>query len=184
MLAGQPYSGADPTLVKARYRARRLQAMYRQTDPGNVKKRYDILKKLFGQIGKAIEVEPPFYCDYGCNIYVGENFYANFNCVILDPADVRIGDNVFFGPAVQLYTAYHPILPEERNTGYEMASPITIGNNVWLGGGAIVQPGVTIGDNTTIGAGSVVTRDIPANVVAMGVPCRVIRSITEAPNRP
>lgn len=179
MLAGQPYRSADAALLAARHQARRVLAQYQATDPADREKRYAILETLLGKVGKAIEIEPPFSCDYGSNIYLGENFYANFNCVILDPAEVRLGDNVFLGPGVHIYTASHPLEPKERNSGYETALPVTIGDNVWLGGGAIILPGVTIGANTTIGAGSVVTKDIPANVVAAGVPCRVIRKLVE-----
>jgi maltose O-acetyltransferase len=159
-----------------------LLAQYRNTDPTEIDTRYALLGELLGGVGKSVEIEPPFFCDYGSNIYLGENFYANFNCVILDPAEVRIGDNVFLGPGVHLYTAYHPLDPTERNSGYESAKPIWIGNSVWIGGGAIIQPGVRIGENVTIGAGSVVTRDIPSNVVAAGVPCRVIRELPCQPS--
>ncbi|MCE3236277.1 MAG: maltose transacetylase [Vampirovibrio sp.] len=178
MLAGQPYRSVDAGLVTLRHRARRLLAQYRDTDPADANKRYTLLQELFGKIGQAVEIEPPFFCDYGSNIYLGENFYANFNCVILDPAEVRIGSNVFLAPGVHIYTAYHPLNPTERNSGYESAAPVWIGDNVWIGGGAIIQPGVRIGENTTIGAGSVVTKDIPANVVAAGVPCRVLRALS------
>lgn len=178
MVAGQPYRSADAELVALRHQARRLLARYQDTDPADTNKRYALLKELLGNVGKAVEIEPPFFCDYGSNISLGENFYANFNCVILDPAAVTIGNNVFMGPGVHIYTAYHPVNPEERNSGYESASPITIGDNVWIGGGVIIQPGVRIGENTTIGAGSIVTKNIPANVVAAGVPCRVIRALS------
>lgn len=123
--------------------------------------------------------EPPFHCEYGKHIQIGENFYANVNCIMLDVAKITIGDNVFFGPNVSLYTAGHPIHYESRNSGYEYGIPITIGNNVWIGGSCVVLPGVTIGDNCVIGAGSVVTKDIPEGVIAAGNPCKVIRSITE-----
>jgi maltose O-acetyltransferase len=178
MLAGRPYRSADPDLVAARHAARRILARYQQTDPAAREERAEILKTLFGSLGANVEIEPPFSCDYGSQIHIGENFYANFNCVILDPAEVRIGNNVFLGPGVHIYTAYHPLDPYERNSGYEAAKPVIIRDNVWLGGGVIVQPGVTVGSNTTIGAGSVVTKDIPANVVAAGVPCRVLRELS------
>jgi maltose O-acetyltransferase len=135
------------------------------------------LKELFGKIGGAIEVEPPFHCDYGTNIFVGKNFYMNFGCVILDCAEVHIGDNVLCGPYTQIYTAHHPTDPRARLTRLELAHPVSIGNNVWIGGGVIICPGVTIGDNTTIGAGSVVTKDLPGNVIATGNPCRIIRRL-------
>ena len=146
--------------------------------PDEVEKRTELLKELLGKTGKIIWVEQPFLCDYGDNIEVGDNFYANYNLVVLDCAKVTIGDNAFIAPNVGIYTAAHPIVAEQRNSGMEFAAPITIGNNVWIGGGTQICPGVTIGDNTVIGAGSVVTKDIPANVVAAGVPCRVLRKIT------
>ena len=130
--------------------------------------------------GAKIYVEPPFHCEYGTHIILGENFYANTGCVMLDVAKIRIGNNVMFGPNVSIYTAGHPIHPDSRNSGYEYGIPVTIGNNVWIGGSCVILPGVTIGDNAVIGAGSVVTKDIPANVCAAGNPCRVIREITEA----
>jgi maltose O-acetyltransferase len=177
MLAGRPYRSADPDLVAARHEALRILARYQQTDPAARAERVEILKTLFGSLGANVEIEPPFFCDYGSQIHIGENFYANFNCVILDPTEVRIGHNVFLGPGVHIYTATHPLDPQERNSGYEAARPVRIGDNVWLGGGVIIQPGVTIGSNTTIGAGSVVTKDIPTNIVAAGVPCRVLREL-------
>lgn len=124
--------------------------------------------------------EPPFHCEYGSHIALGENFYANIGCVMLDVAKITIGNYVFFGPNVSIYTAGHPIHPDSRRSGYEYGIPVTIGNNVWIGGSCVILPGVTIGDNTVIGAGSVVTKDIPANVCAAGNPCRIIREITEA----
>ncbi len=130
-----------------------------------------------GKIGAQIEIEPPFYCDYGTNILVGNKFYANIGCVILDCNLVEIGDNALLGPYVQIYTAYHPVDPALRLIGKELAAPIKIGNNVWIGGGAIICPGVSIGDNTTIGAGSVVVKDIPYNSIAVGNPCKVIRAV-------
>lgn len=122
---------------------------------------------------------PPFHCDYGKNIEVGENFFANYNCIILDVAKVTIGKNVMFAPNVSIYTAGHPIHPDSRNSGYEYGIPVTIGDNVWIGGSVVINPGVTIGNNVVIGSGSVVTKDIPDNVIAVGNPCRVIREITE-----
>jgi acetyltransferase-like isoleucine patch superfamily enzyme len=142
--------------------------------------RCSVIKKLFGKIGSNFTIESPFRCDYGYNIFAGEKFYANYNCVILDCARVTIGNNVFFGPNVSLFTAGHPIHFEPRNTGLEYAFPITIGNNVWIGGGAIINPGITIGDNVVIGSGSIVTKNIPSNSIAVGNPCKVIRNITDA----
>ena len=177
MLAGELYNANDPELVQMRFKARSLFAKYNQTMAENTLERKLILKQLFAETGEQIDIQTPFYCDYGSNIYAGENLFINFNCTILDCAKVTFGKNVFLAPNVQLYAAHHPIIASERIKGPELASPITIGDNVWLGGGVIVCPGVTIGENTTIGAGSVVTKDIPANVLAAGNPCRVIRHI-------
>lgn len=177
MLAGELYLAADEELVAERLKARRLARLYNATTETDDTQRREILSQWLGAIGEKFEIEPPFRCDYGYNISVGNNFYANFGCILLDCARIEIGDNVLLAPNVQLYTAYHPTDPQVRLTGKELASPITIGHNVWLGGGVIVCPGVRIGDNTTIGAGSVVTKDIPANVIAVGNPCRVIRQL-------
>ena len=151
-------------------------ARLRRTDTRS-RSRSQILQELFGQVGQNVTILPPLHCDYGKNIYAGDGLYMNYGCVILDCNTVHIGDNVLCAPYVQIYTAYHPTDPETRLSGKELAAPIKIGNNVWIGGGAIICPGVTIGDNTTIGAGSVVVKDIPANVVAVGNPCRVIRKL-------
>lgn len=137
------------------------------------------VKELFGKCGNNVMVNPPFYCDYGTNIEVGENFFCNYNCVMLDCNKIRIGDNCLFAPNVAVYAAGHPIHPACRNTGYEYAKEITIGNNVWIGGNVVICPGVTIGDNVVVGAGSVVTKDVPSWTVAAGNPCRVIREITD-----
>lgn len=177
MLAGELYDASDAELVAARLRARALTRRYNESREDERPLRSKLLGELFGAVGERGFIEPPFHCDYGSNIYVGEGFYMNFGGIILDCNTVRIGDNVQCGPAVQLLTAYHPLAAAERNKGPELASPIVIGNNAWLGGGVIVCPGVTVGANTTIGAGSVVTRDIPANVFAAGNPCRVIRTL-------
>jgi maltose O-acetyltransferase len=177
MLAGELYWAADAELVAGRRRAARLTREYNATTEEEMERRSLLLQELFGQVGPKIYIEPPFRCDYGSNIYAGENVYMNFGCIILDCSTVKLGDNLLCAPNVQIYAAHHPVSPAERLTGLELASPVTIGNNVWLGGGVIVCPGVTIGDNTTIGAGSVVTKDIPANVVAVGNPCRVIREL-------
>lgn len=136
-----------------------------------------LLKSFLGKTGNNLIIEPPFACDYGYNIEVGENFYANVNLVILDGAKVCIGDNAFIAPNVGIYTAGHPLDAEQRNRGLEYARPVTIGHNVWIGAGVNILPGVTIGDNTVIGAGSVVTKDIPSNVLAVGNPCRVVKEI-------
>jgi len=177
MLAGELYYAADTDLVAERLRARELcQAIGALSPRAPAVERFDLLARLFGA-ATNVYVTSPFFCDYGSNIQLGENVYFNFNCVILDVAKVIIGNNVLFGPAVQVYTATHPMTAVERRSGLEFAKPINIGNDVWLGGGAIVCPGVTIGDGAVIGAGSVVVRDVPAGVFAAGNPCRVIRKI-------
>jgi maltose O-acetyltransferase len=178
MLAGELYLAADAELSAERRNARRLARLYNATTEDDEDVRRQILEEWFGQIGPQVQIEPPFRCDYGYNIRAGDNFYANYGCIILDCCPVTIGDNVLLAPNVQIYAAYHPVDPAERLTGRELAAPVTIGSNVWFGGGAIICPGVTIGDNTTIGAGSVVVKDIPANVVAVGNPCRVVRRLS------
>ncbi len=177
MLAGELYIAGDPELIKLRDRARQITRAYNSTIETERDMRRTLLNRLLGQMPPKIEIEPPFRCDYGTNIYLGQNFYANFGVVMLDCADIRIGENALLAPNVQIYAAHHPLDTEVRLTGDELASPVTIGDNLWLGGGVIVLPGVTIGDNVTVGAGSVVTKDIPSNVVAAGNPCRVIRQI-------
>lgn len=177
MLAGVAYQAGDPELVALRRRARRLTREFNALSGEDVEIRAAVLRRLFGGTGPRLEIEPPFHCDYGVNIYVGDNFYMNFDCVILDCARVDIGANVLCGPKVQIYTATHPLTARERATGLELAAPVRIGDNVWLGGGVIVCPGVSIGENTTIAAGSVVTRDVPAGVLAGGNPCRVLREL-------
>jgi len=177
MLSGQPYDASDPELAKLRLRARQVTRAYNSTNEDQRDIRRTLLNRLLGQMPPKIEIEPPFRCDYGWNIYLGQNFYANFGVVMLDVCEIRVGEGVLLAPNVQIYTAHHPISPDERATGRELGSPVTIGNNVWIGGGAIVLPGVSIGDNSVIGAGSVVTKNVPANVVAAGNPCRVLRSI-------
>ncbi|MDO8587481.1 MAG: sugar O-acetyltransferase [Armatimonadota bacterium] len=176
-LAGELYLASDPELAADRKVARRLTRMYNRTTEDEIEERKAILRELFGGIGPNVEIEPPFYCDYGYNIFAGDHVYVNFGCVILDCNEVHIGDHVMLAPYVQIYAAYHPTDAKLRNSGPELAAPVRIGSNVWLGGGVIVLPGVTIGDNTTIGAGSVVVKDIPANVVAVGNPCRVIKHL-------
>ncbi|MBC6988835.1 sugar O-acetyltransferase [Hymenobacter sp. BT491] len=173
MVAGELYYANDPELVEARRTAKALCFRYNQ-QPVDLDK--DLLIKLLGYEANA-HIEAPFRCDYGFNISLGQNFYANYNLIILDCAPVSIGDNVFIAPNVVLTTAGHPIDAATRISGLEFAHPITIGHNVWLGAGVIVLPGVEIGDNVTVGAGSVVTRSIPSNSVAVGNPCRVIKSL-------
>ncbi|HEY9863960.1 MAG TPA: sugar O-acetyltransferase [Candidatus Obscuribacterales bacterium] len=177
MLAGELYFGNDPELVLGRKRASKLTRLYNSTTEDELETRQLILLELFDKIGNNLFITPPFYCDYGSYIKLGNNVYMNFNCIILDCNYVEIGDNVLLAPNVQIYAAYHPIDPELRLTGKELAAPIKIGNNVWIGGGAIICPGVEIGDHTTIGAGSVVVDNIPPRVLAAGNPCRVIRNL-------
>lgn len=175
MLAGELYRASDSELVAERREARRLIRLYNATTEQEIERRSQLILELFGSTAPNIEIEPPFYCDYGSNIYVGDGFYMNFGGVILDCTAVHIGKKVLCGPSVHIYAATHPIDPKIRCSGLELAAPVKIGNNVWIGGGAIICPGVTIGDHTTIGAGSVVVKDIPAKVVAAGNPCRVIK---------
>lgn len=167
----------DPELLADREKAKEQLYDYNRLRPSQQAERTELLKNLLGKTGESFIVEPPFACDYGYNIEVGENFYANVNLVILDGAKVKIGDNAFIAPNVGIYTAGHPLDASQRNRGLEYAYPVTIGHNVWIGAGAIILPGVTIGDNVVIGAGSVVTKNIPAYSLAVGNPCRVIRKI-------
>lgn len=177
MMAGELYLASDPELVQMRLRARQMTRAYNSTVESETDVRRAILNRLLGKMSPKIEIEPPFRCDYGVNIFLGDNFYANFGCVILDCGRVEIGDNVLFGPNVQIFAAHHPLDAPTRASGLELGSNIKIGSDVWIGGGAILLPGVSIGDGTTVGAGSVVTKDIPAHVVAVGNPCRVIREL-------
>jgi len=179
MLTGKLYRPEDYALTDERRRAGEFIYEYNNTRQHEREKRRSLLEELLGSVGIKTEVMPPFYCDYGYNIHMQDKVYLNFGCVILDCNTVRIGSNVQAGSYVQIYTAYHPIDPNIRLERKELAAPITIEDNVWIGGGAIICPGVTIGANTTIGAGSVVTRDIPADVVAVGNPCHVIKRVNK-----
>jgi maltose O-acetyltransferase len=178
MLAGELYDPFDPELVRARERARDLCQALNATREAQQAERRSILRELLGKGGESVWMQPPFFCDYGTNIELGERVFFNFNCVVLDVCRVRIGDSTLFGPAVQIYTAMHPMNAELRRH-QEYGKPVEIGTDVWVGGGAIILPGVRIGDRAVVGAGSVVTRDIPGGVFAAGNPCRVIREITE-----
>jgi maltose O-acetyltransferase len=178
MLAGELYDALDPALVTAREHARNLCQDLNATRELEQETRRRILVELLGSGGDTAWMQPPFYCDYGTNIYLGERVYFNFNCVVLDVCEVHVGDFTFFGPAVQIYAATHPLNAQLRRT-QEFGRPVSIGSDVWVGGGSVILPGVTIGAGTVIGAGSVVTRDIPSGVVAVGNPCRVLRSISE-----
>ncbi len=169
---------ADETVLAEMKKARVLTQKLNAIDRTDLTAIALIVKELFGKSNGAF-VNPPFYCDYGSHIEVGKNFFANYNCTILDVAMVKIGDNCLIGPNVAIYTAGHPVHPDTRNTGYEYGIEVVIGDNVWIGGNSVICPGVHIGNNVVIGAGSVVTKDIPDNVIAAGNPCRVIRKITE-----
>lgn len=175
--AGLPYL-SDGAIFQQQLPARKLTQELNTVDRSDFETIGKIVKKLLGRSEGAF-INPPFYCDYGFHIETGKNFFANYNCTILDVAKVTFGDNCQLAPNVAIYTAGHPVHPETRNSGYEYGIPVTIGNNVWIGGNSVICPGVTIGDNVVIGAGSVVTRDIPANVIAAGNPCWVIREITD-----
>ena len=177
MLAGELYNATDPRLVEERRRARDLLHAFNDTRDAETERRAEIIRELFGSAGEGVLIEPPFFCDYGSNIRLGDRVFFNFNCVVLDVARVTIGSDVMFGPAVQVYTATHPMDFQTRRAGLEAGKPVTIGSDVWVGGGAIILPGVRIGSRTVIGAGSVVTRDVPDDVFAAGNPCRVIRPI-------
>lgn len=167
----------DRKMQKEHLYVQRLCHKFSTIDPIKTNKRKKLIKKIINSIGENFTIEQPFHCDYGYFITIGKNFYANYNLTILDTAEVKIGDNVFIGPNVNIYAATHPVDIERRNKNLEKGVPITIGNNVWIGGNTIILPGITIGDNTTIGAGSVVTKNIPPNTVAVGNPCKVIKEL-------
>ncbi|MDQ1004789.1 maltose O-acetyltransferase [Neobacillus niacini] len=177
MLSGELYNAADLELLQERLNTRRLTRLYNQTIETDDEIRTVLLKELFGSTKKNIYIEPTFRCDYGYNIHVGENFYANFDCVFLDVCEIRIGDNCFIAPGVHIYTATHPLNPIERISGKEYGKSVTIGDNVWIGGRAVINPGVTIGNNVVIASGAVVTKDVPDNVVVGGNPAKIIKSI-------
>lgn len=176
MLAGEPYDSLDPELVRRRTRARDLCQALNQSRESDEAARRSLLVQLFGAGGDSVWMQPPFHCDYGSNIRLGTRVFFNFSCVVLDVCTVTIGDLTQLGPAVQIYTATHPLDAVLRR-GQELGKPVQIGADVWVGGGAIILPGVSIGSRTVIGAGSVVTRDLPDDVLAAGNPCRVIRRI-------
>lgn len=175
MVSGELYDAYDSQLVKDRKNTRWLLKDFNHSAPDDVEWRKKILLKLIPNQGENLIIEPPFYCDYGENICVGDQVYFNFNCVVLDPAPVKIGDHVLLGPNVQIYTASHPLDWKERREGNENALPVTIGSDVWIGGAVVILPGVRIGSRSVIGAGSVVSKDMPEGVFAAGNPCRVIR---------
>lgn len=179
MVAGELYDAMDPELVASRDRARNLCQTLNATREAEQDVRRDLLRQLFGKGGETVWMQPPFFCDYGWNIELGERVFFNFNCIVLDVCPVKIGDYTLFGPGVQVLTPMHPLDPELRRK-QEYGKPIQIGSDVWVGAGALILPGVRIGSKTVIGAGSVVTRDIPDEVFAAGNPCRVIRPISAA----
>ena len=179
MLAGEMYDPLDRQLTDERTKARLLIKALNESPEDEPEERARIIKELIPNAGDGLGLQPPFYCDYGSNIIIGEKVFFNFNCVILDVMQVTIGSRTMFGPNVQIYTATHPINHERRSSGREFAKGITIGEDVWIGGSAIICPGVTIGDRSVIGAGSVVTKNIPSDVIAAGNPCKVIRKIAE-----
>ena len=177
MLAGEPYIADDPALARDSRRAQRLTHLLNTMDPTDDARRRTLLVELLGAFGEGSEIRPPLQCDYGYQTTIGARTFANWGLILLDVATIEIGDDVQVGPNVQLLTATHPLEPGPRRDKWEAAEPIVIGDNVWLGGGAIVCPGVTIGQDTVVGAGAVVTRDLPAGVVAMGTPARVVRTL-------
>ena len=177
MLSGQLYNPNDRTLVEERHKARILFQKINSLSDDQKKERKKLFYELLTNANKGLWIEPPFYCDYGYNIKTGKNVFMNFNCCILDVMEVKIGNNVLFGPNVQIYTATHPIDAKTRNSWLEFAKPVSIGNDVWIGGGAIICPGVTIGNGAIIGAGAVVTKNIPNDVIAVGNPARIKKKI-------
>ena len=180
MLAGLPYKAWLDGLMEERLENQKRVYRFNLLPPDAFEEQDALIKEILGKTGERVHIMPPFHCDYGYNIEVGENFFANYNLTILDVGPVRIGANAQIAPNVSIYTAGHPIHPDSRNSGYEYGIGITIGDNVWIGGNACILPGVTIGSNVVIGAGSVVAHDLPDNVIAVGNPCRVVRTITQA----
>lgn len=179
MLAGLPYKAWLDGLGEERMENKLKIHEYNLLRPDEMNRMEELIKDILGKTGDKVFIEQPFHCDYGKNIEVGNNFFANYNCTILDVGKVIIGENVLFAPNVSIYTAGHPIHPESRNSGYEYGIDVIIGDNVWVGGSVVINPGVKIGNNVVIGSGSVVTKDLPDNVIAVGNPCRVVREITE-----
>ncbi len=179
MLAGKLYRAEDEELSALRFEARNWCHVFNQTNENQKAYRQKIIRDLLGNVGENVNIHPSFHCDYGFTITVGDNFYANYDCIILDVCPVTIGDNVMLGPRVCIYTAGHPLDANIRATGLEFGKPVTIGNNVWVGGNTVINPGIKIGNNVVIGSGSVITKDIPDNVIAVGNPCRILRALTE-----
>lgn len=181
MLAGELYQASDAELYADRQEAKRLCRLFNATTGEPMDERDAILRRILGTCGKNAFVEPSFRCDYGYNIHIGDHFYANYDLIILDCAEVRIGRHCLIAPRVSIFTATHPLDAAARATGCESARPVTIGDHVWIGGHAVINPGVTIGDHAVVGAGAVVTNDVPGNVVVAGVPARIIRHL-DAPH--
>jgi len=179
MLSGKLYFASDEELKKEYHEAKRKIRLFNQTDIEDYEKRSKLLNDLLGSMGKGVNILPPFYCDYGYNIHVGDYFFANHGLMMLDVCQIVIGDEVMLGPNVSFYPATHPIDAKVRSSGLEYGKDIHIGHHVWIGGNTVIQGGVTIGDRSIIGAGSIVTKDIPSDVIAAGNPCKVIRKITE-----
>ena len=177
MLAGELYSPKDPELRAMHLRVKKLFGKYNKTDPSNEKKLVKQIKKILGSTGEKVFVQPPFYCDYGVNITVGENFFANYGCIILDVNKVTIGKNCMLAPNVSIFSATHPVRAEERYNGVELGLPVTIGDNCWIGGGAVINPGVTLGNNVVVASGSVVTKSFGDNMVIGGNPAKIIREL-------
>lgn len=177
MLSGEVYDATHPGLVSRLVDVREKIQQFNNLPPSDIEAQQELLRDLLGSVGTPFHFNQPFRCDYGCNIHIGNNFFANFNLTILDEAEVRMGNDVFIGPNVSIYTACHPLDATERNRGVEWAEPVTIGNSVWIGGGVTIVPGVTIGDRVVIGAGAVVTKDVPSDCVVAGNPARIIKKL-------
>jgi maltose O-acetyltransferase len=177
MLNGERYDPSDPELVADRERANELTRRFNETAPDEDGQRDEILRDLLGSVGDGVHVEPPFRCDYGSNLHLGDGVYANFDCVVLDVCRVEIGADTLLGPGVHVYTATHPLDPDERRSGAEYGKPVTIGDNVWIGGQATINPGVTVGDDSVVASGTVVADDVPEGVVVQGNPAEVVREL-------
>lgn len=177
MLAGERYDASDPELAAERERARELTRRLNDAEPSEDDRKRELLRELVGSAGESPWIEPPFHCDYGYNIHFGDDFYANFDCVFLDVREIAFGDRCLLGPGVHVYTATHPLDPERRADGLESGEPVTVGDDVWIGGQAVLNPGVTVGDEAVIGSGAVVTEDVPERVVVQGNPAEVVAEI-------
>lgn len=179
MVSGELYLADDPELATKFKKCQTILYEYNQLRFDEEEKREKLLYQLLGACGENVHINTNFRCDYGINIYIGENFYANYDCIMLDVAPITIGNNVLLGPRVGIYTAGHPLCPKVRATGLEFGKKIKIGDNVWIGANCVIAPGVTVGNNVVIGAGSIVTKDVPDNVIAVGAPCKVLREISD-----